>query len=133
MVNANYFPVPNAVYSLGLSPGEVSIYGYLLSLENRGTYQCYLSYTTIGKAVGLSKNAVSKYVGMLTEKGLITVEPTSILTKDGRKMNGSLLYTIRPIWEAVELHQERQFRKLEDTVERSKIKSLAEERGVQLL
>lgn len=77
MVNSNtvtnYFPVPNAVYSLGLSPGEVSIYGYLLSLENRRTYQCYPSYTTIGKAVGLSENTVSKYVGMLAEKGLITV------------------------------------------------------------
>lgn len=47
-------------------------------------------------------------------------------------MNGSLLYTIRPIREAVELYQERQLRKLEDTVERSKIKSLAEKRGVQL-
>ena len=132
MLNANYFPVPNAVYSLGLSPGEVSIYGYLLSLENRRTYQCYPSYTTIGKAVGLSKNTVSKYVGMLAEKGLITVETTSIFTRDGRKMNGSLLYTIRPIREAVELYQERQLRKLEDTVERSKVKSLAEERGIQL-
>ena len=132
MLNANYFPVPNAVYRLGLSPGEVSIYGYLLSLENRRTYQCYPNYTTIGKAVGLSKNTVSKYVGMLTEKGLITVEPTSIFARDGRKMNGSLLYSIRPIREAVELDQERQLRKLEDTVERSKVKSLAEERGVQL-
>lgn len=128
----NYFPVPNAIYQLGLCPAEVSIYGYLLSLEDRRTYQCYPSYTTIGKAVGLSKSTVSKYVGMLAEKGLIAVEPTSIFTKDGRKMNGSLLYTIRPIREAVELHQARQLRKLEEAARRSRVKSLAEKRGVEI-
>lgn len=127
----NYFPVPNVIYQLGLCPAEVSIYGYLLSLEDRRTYQCYPSYTTIGKAVGLSKSTVSKYIGMLAEKGLIAVETTSIFTKDGRKMNGSLLYTIRPIREAVELHRERQLRKLEETTQRSRVRSLAEKRGVQ--
>lgn len=39
----NYFPLPNEIYRLGLSPAEVSIYGYLLSVEDRKTYQCYPS------------------------------------------------------------------------------------------
>ena len=84
----NYFPLPNEIYRLGLSPAEVSIYGYLLSVEDRRTYQCYPSYTTIGEAVGMSKKTVAKYVAMLVDKGLITVEPTTILAKNGRRMNG---------------------------------------------
>ena len=46
-------------------------------------------------------------------------------------MNGSLLYTIRPIREAVELRHERQLRELEETVARSNMKALAEKRGIQ--
>ena len=79
----------------------------------------------------MSKKTVAKYVAMLVDKGLITVEPTTILAKNGRRMNGSLLYTIRPIREAVELRHERQLRELEETVARSNAKALAEKCGVQ--
>ena len=40
----NYFPLPNEIYHLGLSSGAIAIYGYLLSTEDRETYQCYASY-----------------------------------------------------------------------------------------
>lgn len=26
----NYFPLPNEIYSLGLSPGAIAVYGFLL-------------------------------------------------------------------------------------------------------
>ena len=39
----------------------------------------------------------------LEEKGLIHTEPSTITTKNGRVRNGSLIYTIRPIQEALEL------------------------------
>ena len=48
---------------------EISIYCYLLSIEDRETYQCYPSYKTIGKALGMSENTVSKYVRSREEKG----------------------------------------------------------------
>ena len=48
----NYFKVPNEVFHIGLSYPEISIYCYLLSIEDRETYQCYPSYKTIGKALG---------------------------------------------------------------------------------
>ena len=44
----NYFKVPNEVFHIGLSYPEISIYCYLLSIEDRETYQCYPSYKTIG-------------------------------------------------------------------------------------
>ena len=98
----NYFPVPNEVFLLGLSPGELAVYSYLLFCEDRNTYQCWPSFKTIGKATGMSTNTVRKYVQMLEDRGLITTEPTSIITKGGQKRNGNLLFTIRPIQECTE-------------------------------
>ena len=98
----NYFLVPNEVFHIGLSYPEISVYCYLLSIEDRETYQCWPSYKTIGKALGMCENTVSKYVRSLEEKGLIHTEPTMIRSKDGRPLNGNLLYIIRPIQMAVE-------------------------------
>ncbi len=117
----NFFPLPNEIFSLELSSGELAVYSYLLYCESRKTYRCWPSYRTIGKAVGMSVNTVRKYVAMLEERGLIVTEPTAITTKDGMKRNGSLLYTIRPIREAVELHNQRQLRQLEETTERMRV------------
>jgi len=68
------------------------------------TYQCYPSYRTIGEAVGMSRNTVKKYVDALVEKQLIYVEPTKVKTHDGGLRNGNLLYTIRPLNDALEYH-----------------------------
>lgn len=48
----NFFPVPNEIFILGLSLGEIAVYCYLLRTEDRQTFQCYPSYEAIGKAVG---------------------------------------------------------------------------------
>ena len=67
------------------------------------------------------------YVAGLEEKGLIHTEPSTITTKDGRVRNGSLIYTIRPIQEALELNYQRQFLRAERDMERAKAeKRLAE-------
>ena len=125
--NKNYFLVPNEVFHIGLNHPEISIYCYLLSIEDRETYQCYPSYKTIGKALGMSENTVSKYVRSLEEKGLIRTEPTMVRSKDGRPLNGNLLYTIRPIQAAVELFYERQFQQLkEDATRQRAVERLAE-------
>ncbi len=111
------FTLPNELFSLELNSAEISIYTYLLYLENRKTHQCWPSYKTISKAVDLSPKTVKKYVGKLVDKGLIITENTTVITKKGIKRNGSLRYTIRPIKEAVELYHQRQLRQLElDTV-----------------
>ena len=100
------------MFSLKLNSAEISIYTYLLYIENRKTHQCWPSYKTIGKAVKLSPKTVKKYVAKLVDKGLISTENTTVITKKGVKRNGSLRYTIRPIQEAVELYQQ-QLRQLE--------------------
>lgn len=92
-----FFPLPNEIFSLGLSPGALAVYSYLLYCEDRKTYQCCPSYTSIGQPVSMSVNTVRKYVAELEERGLVVTEPTSLMTKDGRKRNGTLRYTILPI------------------------------------
>lgn len=118
--NKHYYLVPNEVFNLGLSSHEIAVYNYLLRCEDRKTYQCHPSYRTIGKAVQLSENTVRKYVAGLEEKGLIHTEPSTITTKDGRVRNGSLIYTIRPIREALELNYQRQFQQAERDMERAR-------------
>ncbi len=114
----NYFPLPNEIFSLGLSGGEILVYTYLMYREDRKTFQCHPSYKTIGEAVGMSNNTVKKYVDGLVEKRLITTEPTSVITKKGEKRNGNLLYTIRPIEEAIAYHYEQQMIRLDEEMRR---------------
>ena len=117
----NFFPVPNEIFILGLSPGEIAVYCYLLRIEDRQTFQCYPSYEAIGKAVGVSKNTVAKYVRGLEEKGLIRTERTNVVTKEGRKRNGRLLYHILPIQMAIDQFHERQLYEADLALERQRI------------
>ena len=114
----NYYPVPKIICQLGLSPGEIAVYSFLLFCEDRKTYQCYPSYRTIGDAVGMSRNTVCKYVRSLEEKGLIRTERTTVTLKDGRKRNGSLLYTILPVGQVLARHNQHQLYLAEMAAER---------------
>ena len=98
----------DAYFSLGLKPGELAVYSYLMYIENRKTFQCYPSYGTIGKAVGMSGTTVAKYVRALEAKGLIRTEPTTVPGAEGWPRNGTLLYTMLPVRGVVERHIERQ-------------------------
>ena len=55
----------------------------------------------------MSANTVAKHIRQLEEKRLIDVEPTKVRTKTGEVRNGTLLFTIRPIQEAVNYKLER--------------------------
>ena len=105
--------MPNEIFSLGLNHGEIAVYTYLMFCEDRTTFQCYPSYNTIGNALKMSKKTVMKYVKSLEDKYLITTEHTMVTLKYGRKQNGNLLYTIRPIEEAKDHFYRQQMIKLE--------------------
>lgn len=66
----------------------------------------------------------------LVEKGLITVEPTSIIMQNGLKKNGNLRYHIRPISEAVEVHFQHQLYLAEAAAERQRVQQLLAEQSV---
>lgn len=108
----NTFPFPNEIFILGLCPGELAVYSYLLCCANRKTHQCWPSYKTIGKAVGMTENTVAKYVGSLERKGLIQTEPTTVTTKAGIKRNGNLLYTVFSFQDVLEAYYQQQLERL---------------------
>lgn len=117
----NFTPLPNEIFSLHLSTGELATYAVLMRLEDPRTYECWPSYETIGKAIGKSKSSVKRYVAGLVEKGLITVEPTSVIMRNGLKKNGNLRYHIRPIREAVEWYTQHQLYLAEAAAERHRV------------
>lgn len=106
----NYFPLPNKIFCLGLSAGEIAVYSYLMFRENRVTYECWPSYRTIGSAVHMTNNTVKKYINQLRQKRLIDTDHTKVRWQSGESRNGTLLYQIRPIHEAIEYYQEMQMR-----------------------
>ena len=108
-----YFTLPNVIFSLGLSYGEIAVYAYLLYRENRRSHECHPSYRTIGDALGMTKNTVKKYVGLLEEHELIITRPSQIRTRDGSRRNGNLIYHIQPIVLAEQYRQ----RHLKDAAE----------------
>ena len=112
-IPGEYFPMPKSIFRLGLTAGEILVYTYLMYCEDRKTYQCHPSYSTIGSAVGMSNNTVKKYVDRLEHKGFILTEPTMVKTRAGRAHNGSLLYTLQPIQPIEEAYFERQLREAE--------------------
>lgn len=108
------FLLPNEIFYLGLKPCEISVYAYLRYCENRKTYKCYPTFETIGRAVGLSNNTVMTHVRALEDKKLITTTPTMVRTKVGDAHNGTLLYHINPIRDALEYYYERQMEQAEE-------------------
>ena len=107
----DYFPLPNEIFCLNLSCGEIAVYAYLLYREDRKTFRCHPSFRTIGDALKMSRNTVSKYVKRLEEKQLIRTEPTEVRTSNGVKRNGNLLYTILPVEQAKNLYLQQQLQR----------------------
>ena len=91
------FPLPNEVFQLGLKAGDLLVYIYLQYQKGARSGQCWPSYATIGKAVGMSRKTVQKHICALVDKGLIQTENTTVRWKDGRTCNGNLLYTITSV------------------------------------
>lgn len=105
----NYFMLPNEIFCMDLSAGEIALYAFLMRMEDRKTFKCYPAFKTIGDALQIKrKNTVMKYVRMLEEKELIETEHTIVEHHDGTLRNGNLMYKILPIKQAVEAFHRRQ-------------------------
>ena len=122
------YSIPNEIMMLGISACALAVYNYLLYVEDRKTYQCYPSYKTIGKALKIkSKGTVAKYVRELEDKCLIYTEPTEVILKDGKKRNGNLKYTIRPIQDAIEHYHYEQMKNVNEVAARAKAQKMLDD------
>ena len=61
----------------------------------------------------LACNTVAKYVRLLEERGLIVTERTQMQMRNGIRKNGSLRYTIIPMYEVMEQRYQRQLAEVE--------------------
>ena len=124
----NFFSLPNEMFLLGLSAGELAVYSFLKRCENRKTHQCWPSIKTIGQAVGMSENTTRKYIRRLEERVLLSAEPTTVLTKTGEKRNGNLRFTLLPMQEVVDQYYASRLEKFELAMERQQMAKLLQER-----
>lgn len=125
----NFFSLPNEIFLLGMSPGELAVYCYLRRCENQKTHQCWPSYKTIGEAVGMCENTVSRYVKKLEERGLIAAEPTKVTTKAGVTRNGTLQFTVLSPQHVIARHYEEKLAELELEMERQRVQELLEQQA----
>ena len=118
--SGNFFSLPNEIFLLGLNAGELAVYSWP-------------SVKTIGKAVNMSGNTVRKYICQLEERGLITTEPTTVITKSSGWRNGNLLFTVSPIGEVIDEYYDQQMAVLEQTAARQRARRKAEKSGVEFV
>ena len=114
-----FFSLPMEIFCFGLSPGAFAVYAYLLSRENRKTFDCVVSASKIAKVTCMSRSTVRKYVSELEEQMLISTERTSVITKKHLKYNGALHYRIIPVQTALDYRYERQLAELDRARERA--------------
>ena len=126
----NCFPVPNELLDFDLPGGSIAVYIFLLRHADRRTGQCHPSTATMAKNLHYCRNTVASYVRLLEERGLIVTERTSIITQDGRKQNGSLLYTILPIQFSIDQFYQRQLDAAERARERQQVARRMEQTSV---
>ena len=84
----------------------------------------------MAKNLHYCRNTVASYVRLLEERGLIVTERTSIITQDGRKQNGSLLYTILPIQFSIDQFYRRQMDAVDRAKERQRVARRMEQTSV---
>ena len=132
-VKKYFFLLPNAVFELGLHVYELAIYAYLLRIEDRRTWQCVVSYSTIPAKLEIPVNTAAKYVGLLEEHGLIVTERTDAITRDGLKHNGCPPYTIVPVPNAINAFHVWQLSALERAAARQQAQRQTEKSGVEFV
>ena len=87
----------------------------------------------MAKKLHYCRNTVANYARLLEERGLIVTENTEIITKQGIKKNGNLLYTLVPMHEVTQAYYDRQFEKADLAAAQQKAKAKAEKLGIQFV
>ena len=129
LMPGEFFEMPSAVFQMDLTTDEMATYAYLRYRKNNRTHKCWPSYKTIGEAIGRSRKSVAKYVSALEEKGLISTEPTEMITKKGVPLNGNLMYTVMPVRHAIAQFNRRLIRRAEVENERRRVQAVLNEKG----
>ena len=92
----NYFTMPNEVFQLGLSAGELAVYSYLVCCAGQKDL-CWPSIKTIALHCNCSENAARDAVKQLVERRFIRKVATKQMRRDGRWRQSNNHYYILPL------------------------------------
>ena len=79
------------------------------------------------KAVAEKEYRTAEEIRELEDKCLIYTEPTEVILKDGKKRNGNLKYTIRPIQDAIEHYHYEQMKSVNEVAARAKAQKMLDD------
>ena len=54
--------LPNEIFNMDLSAGEIALYAFLMRMEDRKTFTCYPAFKTIGNALHMSYRGAPRRV-----------------------------------------------------------------------
>ncbi len=95
----NFFRMYNDIFLFRLDPYEFMIYSYLVSCAgSKG--ECWPSYKTMERKLGISVNTIMERIDSLASKRLIDKETRSSKGYNGKSRTSNNHYHIRPIEEA---------------------------------
>ena len=92
----NYFTMPNEVFQLGLSAGELAVYSYLACCAGQKDL-CWPSIKTIALHCSCSENAARDAVKQLVDRGFIRKVATKQMRRNGSWRQSNNHYYILPL------------------------------------
>ncbi len=127
LMEVPYFQVPNEIFDVNLSPGEIAVYCYLARCGNGGG-QAFPSYANIAGRCGMTRKTAIDTVAKLIDKGLVKKTLRSRVIKEeednlDKKKNYSNVYRVVhviPVENILEQHRVEQEKKREEKRQREK-------------
>ena len=98
-MNKNFFILDNNIFNLKLDSYEFQIYSYLVSCAGKSR-ECWSSFNTMARMLGMSTNTVVKKIDGLIQKELIDKIETTSKLKNGKTRTSNNHYIIRPFDDA---------------------------------
>ena len=103
------FFLPNELFQLGLGLWRAGGVQFPETVRKSKDASVLAQHQNHRRSSGHEWKILSrKYIRQLEERGLITTEPTEVITKSSGRRNGNLLFTLRPIGEVIDQHYDRQ-------------------------
>ena len=94
ITNEPFFIVPSKVFSLGLTPYELSVLFYLCMRADNEKHTCWPSEKLMARECGMSVSTINRGLHSLEEKKLIEIVPQYHPTANGLKRQAANLYRI---------------------------------------
>ncbi len=130
---ADLFPVPTALFGIGLCAEEIVLFCFLTSWSVTHKDRGWPSYDEIAEALCMCKNAVMKYVSALECRGLISTRHTMVRDGTGALYNSRLCYTLRSMGDVRTEHNKQELLRAAEEEQKRKLLEKAKKAGLEII